>query len=118
MLKGLPGKNSDKEGMTREGRQRSGVFIDNEINTQNPTSSGWLQSILFLSRFRTLEKHDEIKYVYLIPSSNNTWLKFAEISCRENFLFYSTYLGNAHYEFIPSIQNPSAEYKLRSQDSV
>ena len=25
-------------------------------STQNPTSSGWLQSILFLSRFRTLKK--------------------------------------------------------------
>ncbi len=27
MLEGLSGKNTDKEGTTREGRQRSGVFI-------------------------------------------------------------------------------------------
>ena len=27
MLEGLSGKNSDKEGTTREGRQHSGVFI-------------------------------------------------------------------------------------------
>ncbi len=53
-------------------------------STQNPTSSGWLQSILFLSRFHTLKKRDEIKYVYL----------------------RLTYLGNTRYEFIPSIQNP------------
>ncbi len=43
------------------------------FHSQNPTSSGWLQSILLLSRFHTLKKHDETKYVYLIPSSNVTW---------------------------------------------
>ena len=42
-------------------------------NTQNQTSSGRLQSILFVRRFRTWKKRDETKYVYLIPSSNNTW---------------------------------------------
>ncbi len=42
------------------------------LYTQNPTSSGWLQSLLLLSRFHTLKKCDEIKYVYLIPSSNDT----------------------------------------------
>ncbi len=31
--------------------------------TQNPTSSGWLQSLLLLSRFCTIKKRDEIKYV-------------------------------------------------------
>ena len=40
---------------------------------KNWASSGWLQSLLFLSRFRTIKKCDEIKYVYLIPSSNDTW---------------------------------------------
>ncbi len=39
---------------------------------QNPTSSGWLQSLLLLRRFCTFKKCDEIKYVYSIPSSNNT----------------------------------------------
>ena len=38
--------------------------------TQNPTSSGWLQSLLILRRFCTIKKRDEIKYVWLIPSSN------------------------------------------------
>ncbi len=41
------------------------------------------------------EAATEIKYVCLIPSSNNTW---------HVIKFY--YLGNTHYEFIPSIQNP------------
>ena len=31
VLDGLWGKNTDKEGTMREGRQRSGVFISNEI---------------------------------------------------------------------------------------
>ena len=30
------------------------------------------QSLLLLSRFRTLKKRDGIKYVYFIPSSNDT----------------------------------------------
>ena len=34
--------------------------------TQNPTSLDWLQSLLLLSRFGTIKKHDEIKYLYLI----------------------------------------------------
>ncbi len=46
--------------------------LEERLNTQNPTSSGWLQSLLLLSRFRTIKKCDEIKYVYLIPSSNDT----------------------------------------------
>ncbi len=40
-------------------------------NTQNPTSSDWLQhvqSLLLLSRFRTIKKCDEIKYVYLMAA--------------------------------------------------
>ncbi len=41
--------------------------------TQNPTSSGWLQSLWLLSRFRTIKKCNEIKYVCLIPSSNDIW---------------------------------------------
>ncbi len=30
MLEGLSGQNTDKEGKTQEGRQRSGVFINDE----------------------------------------------------------------------------------------
>ncbi len=46
--------------------------------TQNPTSSGWLQSLLILRRFCTIKKRDEIKYVWLIPSSNNIWQSFMQ----------------------------------------
>ena len=49
-----------------------GEVIIGQYYTQNPISSAWLQSLLLLSRFCTIKKRDEIKYVYLIPSSNDT----------------------------------------------
>ncbi len=63
--------------------------------TQNPTSSGWLQSLLLLSRFCTIKKRNQTK------SSRFVWY-LPQIILMKRL----TYLGNTLYEFNPSIQNP------------